>query len=264
MKGKKNWVPLYFNFWESRSFSTKNIIFNHNNERTNIEKIMKSLDFHSLNCHVNVEKNLGATKKIKKYISNDKYDYIITNLDRKDYYSDNSCINHRSDFPISFGIAKSTSYEKFFDSIDYDLAIPSEYIHKVFQDIKMLKSFVYSKRVLEVFKYEIYQIERSHKFTEKYHCQITETTKEMPYQFKNNLIEWITHFFPAYELFYEEKDLMNLFYEFVVKYNIPNKVCKDIFYKCMNVADQVASQSSFMNKKTAYYEDRLKYQHSSK
>lgn len=44
----------------------------------------------------------------------------------------------------------------------------------------------------------------------------------------------------------------------MINYNIPEKNAKYIFYKCMNIADQVASQTSNIDKKSAYYVKRLK------
>lgn len=190
---------------------------------------------------------------------NQEYDYSVDHFDDEDYYSDNN--NNQSntlDYPKSSAIDQSTSFENIFDSVDYDIIIPSDYVQKVSQDIKILKSLVYSRRVLEVFKYELQKIEESQRFINKYQCSKKVANKEIPYQFKDNLIDWISHFFPTYIIFYEEKELMYSFYEFTVKYDIPKNDCKQIFYKCMNVADQVASQLSLMNKKTAYNEERIK------
>lgn len=81
-----------------------------------------------------------------------------------------------------------------------------------------------------------------------------------PERLKCKLRNWIMHFFPSYTIISGIDDLMNLFYTFTFNYEIPEEDYRIFFYKCTNVADQVASQLSRVNKKTACYTDRLKKQ----
>ena len=61
--------------------------------------------------------------------------------------------------------------------------------------------------------------------------------------------DWIDHFSPTQVLEEEIDNFILYFYQFIVKYEIPEKDVKNIFYNIMNVADQVSSQLSNIDKK---------------
>lgn len=232
---------------------------------------MKSINFTLLDSsQMKFETNYYVTKQMKHFhpkrlsnfrlaATNQEYDYNIKHLDDGNYYSDDNIeSNQEPSYHTSSNIAQNSSFEKIFDNFDYDMIIPQDYIDKISQEIENLNSFAFPKRFFEVFKYELKKVEESSAFVNKYQISNKETEKTTQQQMKYKLLDWVPHFFPTYAIIYKIDDLACLFYDFTIKYDIPKKEYKKIFQKCMNVADQVASQLSRANKKAAFYVDRLK------
>lgn len=267
----KKWISLSINCWESDSFSKKKMLLNQNinNAEIDIEDIMRSVGFHlcDSSCkEFKKETQPPIRRENHKKINvigvrlsdqNQEYDYNIDHI-YNDYYYSEDCSNTQTN--ISSSITKSSSFEEFFDSVDFDMAIPSEYVFKICQDVKVLNSVIFPLRFYEVFKYELKKLCESPKFNNKHPRKSNEAMIVAPERFKCKLRNWIMYFFPSYTIISEIDDLMNLFYTFTFNHEISEEDYKIIFYKCMNVADQVASQLSRVNKKTAYYADRLKKQ----
>ncbi|KAK8899661.1 hypothetical protein M9Y10_001983 [Tritrichomonas musculus] len=220
---------------------------NINNEEIDVEAIMRSVGFHLCDSSCKefkketqpqiINENHKKINALSARLSdqNQEHDCNIDHID--DYYYSEDCSKTQTN--ISSSITKSSSFEEFFDSVDFDMAIPSEYVFKI------LNSVIFPLRP---------------KFNIRHPRKSNETMTVAPERLKCKLRNWIMHFFPSYTIISGIDDLMNLFYTFTFSYEIPEEDYRIFFYKCTNVADQVASQLSRVNKKTACYTDRLKKQ----
>lgn len=194
---------------------------------------------------------------------NQHYDFNKTIFEEDVYYSNGSCdkpegSNNQTNYlDYTSNFSSTSSFDNFLDDMDYDMVIPHKYIVKI--SYEAIKEFMpYPVRIVTVFEYELNEMSKNEKFLKKFISNNKEITEKMPYEFKLMVYNWIRHFLPTYELRELIDDFVLLFYKFTVKFDIPIKDAESIFYKCMNIADQVASQLSCIDKKKAYYDERLK------
>ena len=198
-----------------------------------------------------------------------QHDFGNEPIEIDSYYSDNSDASndHSNTFDHSDSNDKKSisSFEDLFENIGYDSPVPHKFVVKIgYEAIKKYEP--YPVRVYKIFEYELNKLSESEKFLKKYSskkkCSNKEVPIETPSTFRHMIYEMMYHFFTTYSL----RDLLDsyilLYYQFLVKYNIPEKDVKDIFYKCTNIADQVASQMSKIIKRPAYYPRRLENYHS--
>lgn len=151
----KKWISLSINCWESNSFSKKKMLLNQiiNNEEIDVEDIMRSVGFHLCDSSCKefkketqpqiINENHKKINVLSAQLSdqNQEHDCNIDHID--DYYYSEDCSNTQTN--ISSSITKSSSFEEFFDSVDFDTAIPSEYVFKI------LNSVIFPLRFYEVF-----------------------------------------------------------------------------------------------------------------
>ena len=278
---KKKWVRLNINYWESKSFFHKKILNKQDrkNIQINIGYIMNLIGYRLIaRCNIQFNsQNYCITRKMQPlykrqhklnfigirlaYINQD-YDYSQGTTDDDSYYNEYSegstNYNTTLDKSRSSTVTPSSSFEKLFDNLDYDIVISQEYFAKIIKEVKLDDLLIYQLRFLAVFKHELNKIKKSKQFNKNYQYTNHEAPKNVPSIFRSSMYDWIRHFFPPYILQEELDNFVLLFYVFMTNYNIPEKNTKDIFYICMNIADQVASQSSNVDKKAAYDVKRLK------
>lgn len=286
-KKVKNYMRLNINYWESESNSQENFLFNQDaiNQEINIENIMKSIDFRlAEKCTLRFKDNICITPRMQPILKSKKihyigirlctkeqeYDFGIPHLVVDEYYSeDNSEPIHTQDDGNHPGYdslhspttTPDSSLEKLDDidsDIDYDQPIAPSYLDKIRHDILGLDEMFFPQAFFEVFKYKLAEITENQNFINKFKCSNSNVPNAIPMDVRSLMVNWIDYFLPSYYLEYLANDTMLLFYQFEKKYCIPNEYTKNIFYKCMNVADQVSSQLSVYDKKIAYNPSRLR------
>lgn len=126
---------------------------NINNEEIDVEAIMRSVGFHLCDSSCKefkketqpqiINENHKKINALSARLSdqNQEHDCNIDHID--DYHYSEDCSNTQTN--ISSSITKSSSFEEFFDSVDFDTAIPSEYVFKI------LNSVIFPLRFYEVF-----------------------------------------------------------------------------------------------------------------
>ncbi|KAK8878407.1 hypothetical protein M9Y10_005179 [Tritrichomonas musculus] len=295
---KKKWIRLNINYWESKSFFKKRILNNQDNNymaNHTIEEVMNSIGFKLLSrCEIIFDsQNKCVTNKMQplyKSNSNKKsnvigirlvainknVDYSLGEIEYDDYYSDgndrheSNNNDHDEDNNNNNGqygsnnnsnhleTAPNYSFEDLFDDFNCDSVITQSHFDRIISEVKIEDLMIYPVRIIVIFDYELKKIAENKIFIKKYPYICQEVPKKTPSIFRLNMSNWIDHFFPTYELEEEIDNFILRFYQFIVKHEIPEKDAKSIFYNIMNAADQVASQLSNIDKKEAYYPERLK------
>ncbi|KAK8841591.1 hypothetical protein M9Y10_027234 [Tritrichomonas musculus] len=275
---KKLWIRLNINCWKSNNISEKESSLKADifDKLKYIQSIMKNIGFTlASKCQIHFsEEGYCTTKKMQPYFENQKrnvigvrlvnrdqdenYKYDECHFTEDDYYSeDGQSIMHSCSSNNSSQNSSSDDIIPNFSSnilkIDYDMPLNQSYIDIIKKKIKKLDQMYFPEGIFKVFQTELDEIIKYQKI------QLKSNQKDQDIIYiRSELNEWTGHFFPTYLLGGKKDELFNLFDEFTNKYQLTHEDIKNIFCRCMDVADQIVTPLKYRRKKTAFFEDRLK------
>lgn len=113
------------------------------------------------------------------------------------------------------------------------MIIPQNYIEEVIQEVKDSDWMIFPVTVIKVFEHEINKLAQDEIFIKKYSFNSQNHRRNINMTLGNTedlLCNWIRYFFPVYIIEQKLNDFIKFFYEFIRKYQIPEKDAHDIFY----------------------------------
>ncbi|KAK8883144.1 hypothetical protein M9Y10_045792 [Tritrichomonas musculus] len=323
-KKKIDYLRFYIDFWNSR-IAQQNFIHDQNsmNDELDINEIMKTIDFYTVDYKSDPElqikeikimkadpfnekekkeeeekKEEGAKKKkvekkdkkkkkdyfgvrLAKIQDNELYIFDDKHLEYNDYYSpftsddgdtnnnnndsnnnksdadNNSNNNNNDNDDNNTNIHKSSSGKLKCDSFLNRLPNPNEKINQkkidqIKKENQLLNKLNFSRSFLLIFKYELKKITQDTEFP----YSTNSIMVKPPYYIECMLLGWIEHFLPTFDIHHQLNELLSLFYGFMHTNHIKRKISRDIFYHCMNVADQVVTPLHY--NKNACIQNRIR------
>ena len=276
-KKRKAYLRLLINQWTSNN---KKMVMTCNHsypmKKVNIQNVMESIGFQlSKKCNLTYC-NKGdylylSTPKMEPFVQKTKTKihvipvrfviqskpaiFVPIPLEVEEYYSDDNETNDSGQLNVHSSNEDITSFTKsLLNNTDYNIKI--ENLDSIKKEIKGIDEMYFAEAAYEAFNYALAKIIDDENF--KY-IKTDKTYQGLPPIYILSMLEaWIEDFFPSYKLFDNADKLTSLYYNFMVTYQIHEPDIKNIFYNCMNVADQVASSIDHSSKKAAYYQCRLK------